>query len=101
LWQNDLQGSLQQRYGNLVLVHGPVHASWLNQIEIYFSILQHKALVSNDFQSLEELEERLIGFQSYYEQIAQPFKWNFTRRDLNDLLHKINPPVAFPERLAA
>ncbi len=62
---------LQQRYGNLVLLYGPVHASWLNQIEIYFSILQRKVLVPNDFQSLEELEERLLGFQSYYEQIAQ------------------------------
>ena len=92
---------LQQRYGNLVLVRGPVHASWLNQIEIFFSILQHKALVPNDFQSLEELEERLLGFQSYYEQIAQPFEWRFTRRDLNDLLHKINLPLALPERLAA
>ena len=92
---------LQQRYSNLVLVHGPVHASWLNQIEIYFSILQRKALVPNDFQSLEELEERLLGFQRYYEQIAQPFEWKFTRHDLNDLLHKINPPLASLERLAA
>lgn len=91
----------QQRYGNLVLVHGPVHASWLNQIEIYFSILQRKALAPNDFQSLEELAERLLGFQSYYEQIAQPFEWRFTRRDLNDLLNKINLPLAPPVRLAA
>jgi hypothetical protein len=69
--------------------------------EIYFFILQRKALVPNDFQSLEELEERLLGFQSYYEHIAQPFEWRFTRRDLNDLLHKINPSMALPERLAA
>jgi hypothetical protein len=82
-------------------VHGPVHASWLNQIEIYFSVLQRKALMPNDFQSLEELEERLLGFQGYYEQIAQPFEWRFTRRDLNVLLHKINLPLAPPERLAA
>ncbi|MBM4294275.1 MAG: hypothetical protein FJ126_05135 [Deltaproteobacteria bacterium] len=73
---------LPQRYGNLVLVHGPVLASWLNQMEIYFSILQRKALVPNDIQSLEELEERLLVFQSYYEQIAQPGEWRFTRRDL-------------------
>lgn len=92
---------LQQRYANLVLVHGPIHASWLNQIEIYFSILQRKALTPNDFQSLEDLEERIIGFQCYYEQIAQPFEWKFTRRDLNALLNKINGPSALLERLAA
>jgi hypothetical protein len=65
---------LQSRYANLVLVHAPVHASWLNQIEIYFSILQRKALVPNDFKSLETLKERLLGFQLYYEQIAKPFE---------------------------
>jgi len=92
---------LQQRYSNLVLVHGPVHASWLNQIEIYFSILQRKALMPNDFRSLDELEERLLGFQSYYEKIAKPFEWKFTRRALHELLHKINLSEAFPERLAA
>jgi hypothetical protein len=54
---------LQSRYPNLLLVHAPVHASWLNQIEIYFSILQRKALVPNDFTSLETLNERIIGFQ--------------------------------------
>jgi len=92
---------LQERYPNLVLVHGPVHASWLNQIEIYFSIVQRKALTPNDFQSLEELKDRLLGFQRYYEQIAKPFEWKFTRRDLNALLTKINRPLAAPERLAA
>jgi hypothetical protein len=92
---------LQQRYANLVLVHGPVHASWLNQIEIYFSILQRKALTPNDFQSLEELEERIFGFQRYYEKIAKPFEWKFTRRDLNTLLNRINRTPAATERLVA
>ncbi len=80
---------LQERYPNLVLVHGPVHASWLNQIEIYFSIIQRKVLTPNDFHSLQELEKRLLGFQCYYEQIAKPFEWKFTRRDLHKLLNKI------------
>lgn len=80
---------LQKCYPNLVLVHGPVHASWLNQIEIYFSILQRKALTPNDFRSLQALEERLLSFQRYYEQIAKPFEWRFTRRDLHALLNKI------------
>lgn len=80
---------LQKLYPNLILVHGPVHASWLNQIEIYFSIIQRKVLTPNDFRSLQELEKRLLDFQSYYEQIAKPFEWKFTRRDLNALLNKI------------
>ena len=92
---------LQSRYANLVLVHAPVHASWLNQIEIYFSILQRKALVPNDFKSLETLKERILGFQFYYEQIAKPFEWKFTRNHLNILLNKINLVQSTSERLAA
>lgn len=92
---------LQEKYSNLVLVHGPVHASWLNQIEIYFSVLQRKALTPNDFPSLQALEERILGFQNYYEQIARPFEWKFTRKDLNDLLHKIKTPLISSYRLAA
>jgi len=92
---------LQSRYANLVLVHVPVHASWLNQIEIYFSILQRKALTPNDFKSLETLKERLLGFQNYYEQIAKPFEWKFTRNDLNILLNKIKLAQLISERLAA
>lgn len=77
---------LRAKYPRLVVVNGPVHASWLNQIEIYFSILQRKALTPNDFPSLEALEQRLIGFQRHYEHIAKPFEWKFTRRDLTKLL---------------
>jgi hypothetical protein len=91
---------LQGRYANLNLVHGPVHASWLNQIEIYFSILQRKALTPNDFPSLAALKERILGFQQYYQQIAKPFEWKFTRKDLNRLLYKVNKP-ADSYRLAA
>lgn len=92
---------LQSRYPNLVLVHAPIHASWLNQIEIYFSILQRKALAPNDFTSLETLKERIIGFQLYYEQIAKPFEWKFTRNDLNILLNKIKLVRSTSERIAA
>jgi len=81
---------LQGRYQNLVLVHGPVHASWLNQIEVYFSIIQRKALTPNDFPSLAAVEERLLAFERHYESIATPFEWRFTRRDLARLLHKLN-----------
>jgi len=80
---------LQGRYPNLVLVHGPVHASWLNQIEIYFSILQRKLLTPNDFGSLRQLAESIQLFERHYESVAKPFEWKFTRRDLNQFLHRL------------
>jgi hypothetical protein len=92
---------LQGRYSNLTLVHSPVHASWLNQIEIYFSILQRKALTPNDFPSLTALQERILGFQRYYEEIAKPFEWKFTRKDLNRLLFKITGKHVNTYQLAA
>jgi DDE superfamily endonuclease len=89
---------LQAAFPNLVPVHGPIHASWLNQIEIYFSILQRKALTPNDFRSLEEVEERLVAFQGYYESIATPFEWRFTKDDLAALIQKLDSGVpALPE----
>jgi len=84
---------LQGRFANLNLIHGPVHASWLNQIEIYFSILQRKALTPNDFSSLAALKERILDFQQYYQAIAKPFEWKFTRKDLNRLLCKVSKPA--------
>jgi hypothetical protein len=92
---------LQGRYANLNLIHGPVHASWLNQIEIYFSILQRKALTPNDFPSLAALKERIMGFQQYYQEIAKPFEWKFTRKDLNRLMGKIKNKPADSYRLVA
>jgi hypothetical protein len=79
---------LGAKYPRLVVVNGPVHASWLNQVEIYFSVLQRKALTPNDFPSLEAVERRLIGFQHHYERIAKPFDWKFTRDDLTIFLKK-------------
>ena len=80
---------VQGAWSNLVLVHLPVHASWLNQIEIYFSIVQRKVLTPNDFTDLVEVEARLLDFQNHYEKIAQPFEWKFTRADLDAVLTKI------------
>jgi len=81
---------LQNKYPNITVVHSPVHASWLNQIEIYFSIIQRKALTPNDFASIEELEKRILNFERYYESIAKPFEWKFTKNDLEKLLAKMN-----------
>ncbi len=92
---------LQAAYPTIVPVHGPVHASWLNQIEIYFSIVQRKVLTPNDFASPTELEERLLAFQRYYETIARPFAWRFTRHDLARWIAKIQPsPVALTPQAA-
>jgi len=79
---------LEGRFHNLTLVHLPKHASWLNQIEIYFSILQRKALTPADFASLDAVAERILGFQDHYQAIARPFEWKFTRRDLRRLLER-------------
>ena len=80
---------LQTAWPTLVLVHTPIHASWLNQIEIYFSIVQRKVLTPNDFSSLAAVEDRLLRFQAHYEAIARPFEWRFTRYDLLALLDRL------------
>jgi transposase len=71
------------------LVHTPVHASWLNQCEIYFSIVQRKVVTPNDFYDLADLENNLLAFQDLYNTAARPFRWKYTTNDLNDLLDRI------------
>ena len=78
------------KWPNAILVHTPIHASWLNQIEIYFSIVQRKVLTPNDFSSLTELQQRLLAFQAHYQRCAAPFKWTFTRKNLVALLAKLD-----------
>jgi hypothetical protein len=88
---------LEGAFSNLRLIHLPVHASWLNQIEIYFSIVQRKVLTPNDFADLDVLAERLLAFQERYEQAAEPFAWKFTRHDLDRLLSRLaehGPPTS-------
>jgi transposase len=80
---------MSQAWPNAVLVHLPVHASWLNQVEIYFSILQRKAITGGDFTDLGELEERILAFQDRYNATAGPFDWKYTRTDLNDYLKRL------------
>jgi hypothetical protein len=80
---------LRAQWPTVTLVHTPNHASWLNQVEIYFSIVQRKVVTPNDFPSLRELEDRLLAFQRRYEQTATPFQWAFTRGDLVALLAKL------------
>lgn len=88
---------LQAAWPNVVPVHLPVHASWLNQIEIYFSIIQRKVLTPSYFSSLDEVAQNLLKFQHRYEEIAKPFQWKFTRTDLSRLMAKLNTG---PEQLS-
>jgi hypothetical protein len=81
---------MQSRWPTARLIHLPVHASWLNQIELYFSIVQRKALTPNDLATVDALTERLLGFGEHYRQIARPFEWTFTRHDLDALLTRID-----------
>ena len=80
---------LRQVDSRIILVHTPVHASWLNQVEIYFSILQRKVLTPNDFTDLEALQLRLALYEELSNQNPMPFQWKFDRTKLTALLAKI------------
>ncbi|WP_063772641.1 hypothetical protein [Streptomyces sp. CT34] len=72
------------------MVHTPVHASWLNQVEIRFSVAQRKVVSPNDFTGLGEVRGRLRAFEDRYNATARPFQWNFTASGLDDLLARID-----------
>lgn len=81
---------LKKQWPNIIPVHLPIHASWLNQIEIYFSIVTRKVLTPNDFSSRYEVKERLLSFQKRYQEVAEPFEWKFTRADLDRLYARLS-----------
>jgi len=80
---------MKNRWPNTEVVHLPVHASWLNQMEIYFGVVQRKVLTPNDFASLDAVAQRLKEFERHYESAAKPFEWKFTREHLSKLLSKL------------
>ncbi|MGH7963460.1 MAG: IS630 family transposase [Candidatus Binatia bacterium] len=80
---------LAQAYANLIVVHTPVHGSWLNQVEIYFSIVQRKVLTPNDFHSLAEVEQRLHLYEALSNSQPHPFEWKFTRVKLMEFLYRL------------
>ena len=90
---------MARAWPNAQLIHLPAHASWLDQAEIYFSVIQRKVLTPNDFTGLDQIRDRLAAFETRYNQIARPFTWKFTRTGLSDLLRRIDahgetqPPV--------
>jgi transposase len=81
---------LRKAHPNAVMIHTPVHASWLNQVEIFFSIIQKKVVTPNDFASTTELSRTLLAFVDRYNQTARPFNWKFTADDLTSLLRRIS-----------
>jgi transposase len=81
---------LARRFPNAVMIHTPTHASWLNQAEIYFSVVQRKVVAPNDFTHLDQVRQRLADFEPRYNATARPFGWKFTPADLDDLLARID-----------
>ena len=73
----------------ITLVHTPVHASWLKQVEIYFSIIQREVLTPNDFPDLSAVQRRLALYEELCNRQPAPFQWTFTRQKLAELLAKL------------
>jgi hypothetical protein len=80
---------LNRAYRNAILVHLPVHASWLNQVEVYFSLLQRKVLTPNDSFNLHELESRIKLYEELTNREPRPFDWRFTKYELFKLLLRL------------
>ncbi len=87
---------MQTAWPNAHLVHLPVHASWPDQAEIYFSVVQRKVVSPNDFTDLGQIRHRLAAFETRYNAVAEPFNWRFTRTDLNQLLERIDGRESHP-----
>ena len=85
---------LAKAYPNAILVHTPVHASWLNQVEIYFSKIQQKVLTPNDFADLKEVEQRLRLYEELTNKHPRPFNWKFDRAKLTRFLERLTEKMA-------
>jgi hypothetical protein len=82
---------MRRRDKKIILVHTPVHASWLNQVEIYFSIIQRKVLTPNDFANVDAIRLRLALYEQLSNRTPKPFAWKFTRQDLLNWLKRASP----------
>jgi transposase len=87
---SEAQLRLQDAHPNALLVHTPVHASWLNQVEVYFSIIGRKALAGASFDDTDALTDRILAFQDWYNRTARPFNWTWTRDKLTDYLKRLS-----------
>lgn len=88
--RNTFPARLKSLYPTAVAVPVPIHASWLNQIELYFSILQRKVLTPMDVTGPDMLTQRVLDFQDYYQATARPFSWKFTADDLKKRLEALH-----------
>jgi transposase len=74
---------LQDPGHRIRFVYTPKRASWLNQIEVWFSILVRRLLKRASFSSAEDLHQRILAFIEYFNKtLAKPFKWTYTGRAL-------------------
>lgn len=87
---------LEGEWPTLRLIHLPIHASWLNQVEIFFSIVQRKVITPNHFTDTDQIRHRLAAFEDRYNAMAQPFGWTFGRDDLDKLLARIDAHTTRP-----
>ena len=94
-------GRLRDAYPNAIMIHTPVRASWLNQIEVVFSVIQKKVLTPGDFPGTGTLSYALLAFVNRYNRTARPFNWKFTADDLTALLHRISQPEQTASQQAA
>src|SRR3954467_15862612 len=85
----------------IIVVHGVSRASWLNQVEIYFSIIQRKVLTPNDFASLDQVERRLRMYGGLSNGEPRPFDWKFDRAKLMDFLGRLEARRAERDGLQA
>jgi hypothetical protein len=69
----------------------PVHCSWMNQVEQWFSILQRKRLVAPNFQDLADLEAKIVAFIVEWNDVAHPFNW--TRESFTKVLAKVDSAI--------
>ncbi|MDT3447044.1 transposase [Pseudofrankia sp. BMG5.37] len=90
---------LREAHPTCILIHTPKHASWLNQVEIFFSFVQRKVVAPCDFASLDELADTLTAFVARYNTTATPFRWKYTAADLERQLARIPQPAAASDSL--
>jgi hypothetical protein len=89
-------GRLRTAYPNAIMIHTPVHASWLYQVEIVFSVIQKKVLTPNDFPGAGTLSYALLAFVNRDNRTARPFNWKFSADDLTALLRRTSQHEQVP-----
>jgi transposase len=81
-----------ERHPRFKMHFTPVHCSWMNQIEQWFSILRRKRLAAPNFKDLAELEQAVMGFIAEWNELAHPFKWK--RKSFDKVLAKVDAAIA-------